>query len=336
MPDNILNLLIIQLFIVAILFGVVLWLLNINKNTSIEKKYKKFCIEPLSDNEVPLLDKVFNLYISFKKKLAKSLSKSKSMKDYSKKYEKYINKTRNSKDSAMDYVATKVIWAFIGIVLIVLSDLLRNSEITSYQIFFAFLLGFFSPDVYWYSKESFRRREVDKDMLKAIIIMNNAFKSGLSIMQAIYMVSSELDGPIADEFKKMYIDISFGLDMDLVFERFSKRINTEEAHYITTSLTVLNKTGGNIVEVFASVERSAFTRKKLKDELDSLSASANAIYKILIAIPLLLSFIIVILNPSYFKPLISTSVGKIVLCLIILIYVSYIFIVRRIVKMKGY
>ena len=335
MSTGIMNLFIVQIVIISLLFGIIFWFLKINKSIFIEKRFKKYCLEPLNNDEVPFLDKVISKYVSFKRKISKVLNKYNSMKDYSKKYEKYVNISEDKNATAMDFVATKVIWGVFGIILIILSDVLRYSGISFYQIAFAFLLGFFSPDVYWYSKDKYRKSQIDKDMLKAIIIMNNAFKSGLSIMQAIYMVSTELDGPIADEFKKMYIDISFGLDMDLVFERFTKRINTEEAHYITTSLAVLNKTGGNIVQVFASVERNAFTRKKLKEELGSLSASANAIYKILIAIPPILCLILFVLNPKYFMPLLITSIGRLILGLIIIIYVSYIVIVRKVVKVEG-
>jgi len=38
---------------------------------------------------------------------------------------------------------------------------------------------------------------------------------------------------ISEEFKKMYMDISFGLDMELVFERFTNRINTEESQALS-------------------------------------------------------------------------------------------------------
>ena len=335
MPSNIINLFIAQIIIITVLFGIIVWFIRFNKFIFIEKRFKKFCLEPLNNDEVPFLDRILNSYINIKFKISKSLIKMKSMKDYSKKYEKYLNKSEDKNSTAIDYVSTKVIWGVFGIFLIILSCVLRYSGLSFYQIAFSFLIGFYAPDLYWYSKEKYRKKQIDKDMLKAIIIMNNAFKSGLSIMQAIYMVSNELDGPISDEFKKMYIDISFGLDMDLVFERFTKRINTEEAHYITTSLAVLNKTGGNIVQVFSSVERNAFTRKKLKEELDSLSASANAIYKILIAIPPILSLILFILNPKYFMPLISTTIGKFIFGLIIAIYVSYILIIRKVVRIKG-
>ena len=130
----------------------------------------------------------------------------------------------------------------------------------------------------------------------------------------------------------MYIDLTFGLNTEVAFERFNQRVNNEEAKYITTSLNVLNRTGGNIVQVFASVERNAFTRKKLKEELKSLSSSANAIFKILVAIPVLLFLTIILMNPSYFNPLFTNPIGILILMLCIIIYVSYIVIIRKVVK----
>jgi len=153
-------------------------------------------------------------------------------------------------------------------------------------------------------------------------------------MQAIYMVSNELEGPISEEFKKMYIDLSFGLNMEVVFERFTNRIDTKEARYITTSLNVLNKTGGNIVQVFASVERNSFTRKKLEEELGALAASSSAIFKILVVIPVLLFLGIFILNPAYLIPLFLEPLGWFLILLMVLIYVVYIIVIRRVMKVK--
>jgi len=328
------NLLIGQLSIIFLLIAIALWFLRINKIIEIEKRYNKFCLEPLDNNNIPLLTKLTNIYNSINKKLSFYLSKSALLKDYSKKYEKYVISNNLYNKLPINFISTKFIYGILFVILIILSDILRYESITLLQSLTAFLIGFFIPDLYWHSKRQLRKKQIEKDMLKAIIIMNNSFKSGLSIMQAIYMVSNELDGPIAEEFKKMYIDISFGLVMDLVFERFAKRVNTEEAYYITTSLSVLNKTGGNIVQVFASVEKSAFTRKKLKEELDALAASANAIYKILIFIPIFFTIIIVLVRGEYFLPLFTTSTGRLILILILLLYFSYIFIIKKIVRIK--
>lgn len=328
------NLFVIQMIMIVILFGIVLWLINIYNVSKLERRFAKFSVNIIKDNELSLFDKLINFYNNSKKKLAKGLYKLKIFDDYSKKYEKYCDNTRIIREDPMEYIATKVFIGFAMMILIIISDIFQYKGVTFLQTITAFLIGFFILDIFLISKTKMRKKQIEKDMLKAIIIMNNSFKSGLSIMQAIYMVSNELDGPISEEFKKMYLDLSFGLNMEVVFDRFTTRIDTKEARYITTSLNVLNKTGGNIVQVFASVERNSFTRNKLQEELGSLAASSSAIFKILVVIPILLFLGIFILNTSYFIPLFQDPMGIMLLLIILLIYVVYIIVIRRVMKVK--
>lgn len=328
------NLLIVQIIIIVLLFGIVIWLLRLNRLTRLERRFNKFTVSVIKDNELSLFDKLIKIYNNAQKRMSKFLYKLKIFDEYSKKYEKYCDNTRIIRADPMDYMSNKVFAGLAMMGLIIISDVFQYKGITFLQLFSTFLIGFFIPDVFLLSKTKMRKMQIEKDMLKAIIIMNNSFKSGLSIMQAIYIVSTELTGPISEEFKKMYIDLSFGLNMEVVFERFTKRIDTKEARYITTSLNVLNKTGGNIVQVFASVERNSFTRKKLQEELGALAASANAIFKILVVIPILLFVGIFLLNPTYFVPLFTDPIGIFILIVIILIYILYIIIIRRVMKVK--
>lgn len=333
MNNNIgIDLFIIQSVVALLFIFIILWFLRIKKVSNLNKRFSRFCLEPLEDDSISLFDKGKNFYNEIRKKLSRGLIKLTIFNDYSKKYQKYCDKSKIIRDDAMAYIADKVIVGFLCIVVVILSDMFQYKAFSFMQFITAFLIGFFIPDVYLYIREGIRKKQIEKDMLKAIIIMNNAFKSGFSIIQAIYTVYHELDGPIADEFRKLYIDLTFGLNTEVAFERFNKRVDNKEAKYITTSLNVLNKTGGNIVQVFASVERSAFTRKKLEEELKSLSASANAIFKILVFIPVLLFIAILLMNPTYFNPLFTTSIGLAILGLIVIIYISYIFIISKVVK----
>ena len=65
----------------------------------------------------------------------------------------------------------------------------------------------------------------------------------------------------------MHQEMKYGLSVDVVFDRFAKRMNLEEAEYLSSSLTILNRTGGNIVAVFNSIEKTLFDKKKLNEEL---------------------------------------------------------------------
>ena len=140
--------------------------------------------------------------------------------------------------------------------------------------------------------------------------------------------------PISDEFKKMYLDMKYGLSVDAVFDRFAKRVDLEEAVYLSSSLTILNKTGGNIVEVFSSIERTLFDKKKLNEELKNISASPNMIINVLFIIQIVFVLIIYILNPNYFKPLFESTLGYMIIGIMVLMFIIYVVLLKRIMKIE--
>ncbi|MFV3037665.1 type II secretion system F family protein, partial [Klebsiella pneumoniae] len=85
-------------------------------------------------------------------------------------------------------------------------------------------------------------------------------------------------------------------------ERFARRVKLQEAVYVSSSLTVLNKTGGNIVEVFSSIERTLFDKKKLKEEMKNISSAPKIVVIILSIVPVLFIGVVYLLNPTYFNP----------------------------------
>ena len=172
-----------------------------------------------------------------------------------------------------------------------------------------FFVGYYLLDVYLYFYQKKQNKLISNELLRAIIIMNNAFKSGKSTLQALKIAADELPEPINDEFEKMYLDMKFGLSVDTVFDRFAKRVNLEEAVYVSSSLKILNKTGGNIVEVFSSIEKTLFDKKKLNEELKNISANPKMIVKVLLLIPIVFILLIYILDPSYFNPLFESVLG---------------------------
>ena len=164
--------------------------------------------------------------------------------------------------------------------------------------------------------------------------MNNAFKSGMNIMQAVNIVENELEGAIKEEFKKINIDIKYGLSLETVFERFYNRVKIEDIKYIASSLSLINKTGGNIVKVFGSIEKNYYDKKKIKNEMKSLVSSSMFMFRLLIGMPILLCLIILVVNPSFFLPLITTDTGKLIIVLILILYTLYVIVVRKIMKVN--
>ena len=325
--------LIVNIILIMIFIVFVVWFLKQVRISKLNKRINTYTIVN-DDSRHSLFDIITDFYINLRKKISKNLEKSTFLKKYSLKYEKYIDKKKPGIHDPMEYVATKFILSILAIFILIVSMVIQNEAITFIKVFVAFTLGFFALDIILLSRGKIIEHQMKNDLLKAITIMNNSFKSGRSIVQTIKIVSDEIDGPLKEEFKKMYEDLSYGLEIEAVFKRFNARVNLKEVKYITTSLTILNKTGGNIVDVFSSIEKTVFNNKKLDDELHNLSAASKALYRILIMIPIVFTIVIYLLDNSYFMPLYSSALGIAIIIFIVILYIVYIIIVKRIIKVK--
>jgi len=329
---NINSLNIIQIIIIASLFIVIILLFRQNIAIKYERRIGRYSIDPINHKFNSLFDNVKKRYDKLIIKLRKPLSKSGIIKILSKKYEKY--EIYGERKKSIDYVINKILIGFMFVLLVIFAEVLQGQLIGGWELILYFILGYYILDLYLIYIKKRRIKLIKEQMLRAIIIMNNAFKSGKSTLQAVEIASKELSEPINHEFEKMYKDMKYGLAVDTVFERFSKRIDIEEARYVSSSLTILNKTGGNIVKVFSSIEKTLFSKKKLNEELKNLTASSNMIVKLLLVVPIIFVGIIYLLNPTYFSPLFSSPLGYMIIILIILMFIVYVWFLQKIMKVK--
>lgn len=327
-------LLVVQYLLIFTIFVSLIVLLKFNSTTKKEKRIAKYSLEPLSNDSESIYEIIGNSFKRITKKISKLLSKSVFITKYSKRYEKYIDFSTDYETTALDLISNKVIAAIIGIVILLIFDICRGTFVSGGDLFIVLVFGFFSPNIFYLYNNKLRKKQIEDDLLKAVIIINNAFKSGRTIVQAVGIVKDELSGPISDEFRKIYLDLSYGLSVEVVFGRFAKRIDSPQASYIASSLTILNQTGGNIVKVFNSIEKYFFNQQKLKAELKSLTAAARAIFKILLFIPVALCILIFVINPEYFYPLFTSTAGLVVMVMIIVIYIIYIIVIRKVMNVR--
>lgn len=333
MDANLFLLTLLKYFIFVFLFIVILWLLRKQKSLKLERRIGRYSLTPLKNKtkNKTLTEEIKTLYKTAIIKLRKPLSKMSFLNNLSKKYSKY---TINESDKTIDFISKKLLISFIFIILVIITKIIKLKTFSIFSLIIYFIFGFYLYDIYLIIERKRRNKIIEDQILRAIIIMNNAFKAGKSTLQAVEIASKELNEPISNEFQKIYKDMKYGLSIDTVFERFAKRVEVEEARYVSSSLTVLNQTGGNIIKIFSSIEKTLFDKKKLQEELKNLTASSKLIVKILLIIPIIFTLLIYVLNPTYFAPLLNSTLGILILIVILLMFILYIVILRKITKVK--
>ncbi|MDE5587489.1 MAG: type II secretion system F family protein, partial [Bacilli bacterium] len=258
----------------------------------LSRRLENYTIEPLAEHESSVGDSVYLVGLDMLERISGWLGKSEMVGEYSKRYEIYLTNKETSNFSLIEFIAKKMIWGILFLGFYFLLCGLRIYTPSILWTLFFFLVGFFLPDIYWESRRRKRMNQIEEDLLKSVTIMGNSFKAGKSIIQSLEIVSKELSGPLGEEFYRMHVDLKFGLELEMVLDRFYQRVPIEEVRYITTSLIILNRTGGNISDIFESIEANFLDQRKLTKELKSTTASASAISKILMFLPFFIVLLI--------------------------------------------
>lgn len=324
---------ILKILIFLICIYLLLVIFRIIKATKNNQRISKYTITNKKITGLSFGETIVTVYYKFRHVLVNFLTKLNVTKKAIKHYEKYDHSYKKKYNSGYEILANKICLSlFLGFVYIISSLIANNVSLVVLLIYV--LIGYYSYDVYLLIYEYKRNKQIENDLLKSIIIMNNAFKSGYNITQAITMVSKDLTGPISEEFAKINIDLKYGLEIKDVFERFYNRVKVKDASLITSSLSLLSLTGGNLIPIFNSIEKSFTNKKRIKDELSAMTSSSKFVYYFLLVMPIILSSILYLLSPTYFKPLITHPLGIIVILLVIILYISYIVIIRKILKVE--
>lgn len=331
MDTSLLILIITQVILLSIIFTVVYIFIMNRISIDLNKRFENYSLTSIKDDSIPFFDRMYAFIWKIIKSISKFLDKSELLRNYGKKYNKYISYNELEIKSGIDYVSIKFIVSFILGLTYLISTFIR----IKYNNMFLLLIlfgSFFLMDVYYSINYKRKRKRIENDLLSAIIVMNNAFKSGMNILQAVQIVEQELTGPIQEEFKKISLDIKYGLSLETVFNRFYKRVKIDDIKYLTSSLSLINKTGGNIIKVFESIEKNFYDKMKIKEEMNSLTSSSLFMFRLLLIMPILLIIVVLVLNPAYFLPLIETAIGKVIIATIIILYILYVIVIRKVLK----
>lgn len=295
------------------------------RSSLFEKRISKYTVKPIGREYLTISDEVESKYSKLCDLLANSIRNNRLFKNYIKNYYYF-------KYDGAHLIANKILIGIIfGFCAFIISFLSFRNDFILITIGFLFL-GYLIPDILNYFKKKKLEKTISKDLINVITIMNHSFASGKSIIQAIDDVIESIDGTLKYEFIKIKMDITFGLELETTFKRFYERVPLDEVNYLTTSLIVLNRTGGNISKIFKTIENNFYSKKQIEEELKSSTSSSRFVYFLLIIMPIIMVIIITIFNPDYFICLFNNIIGFLILTLILVLYITYIIVIKKLLK----
>ena len=179
------------------------------------------------------------------------------------------------------------------------------------------------------------QRRVDKfvgQMVDGLGLMSNGMRSGLSVVQAMGLVSQEMPDPIHQEFDLILSQNKLGVSLEEAFVNLSKRMVADEVEMFVTSVNILKETGGNLSETFDTITTLIRERIKVEGKIKALTAQAFGQGVILMCVPPFMAIVLSQTDPELMKPMFTHPLGWAALSGVIVLEVAAFFVIRKVTQ----
>lgn len=148
----------------------------------------------------------------------------------------------------------------------------------------------------------FIKRRTDQFTAKfpdAIELLVRGLRSGLPVTETLGVVSSEVPGPVGEEFKLVTDRIKIGKTMEDALQETADRLNTPEFSFFCITLAIQRETGGNLAETLSNLADVLRKRAQMKLKIKAMSSESKASAYIVGSLPFIIFIMIYWINPKY-------------------------------------
>ncbi|WP_288378928.1 type II secretion system F family protein [uncultured Massilia sp.] len=136
----------------------------------------------------------------------------------------------------------------------------------------------------------------------ALELLTRGLRSGLPIAETLGIVSSEIPGPVGEEFKLITERIKIGKTMEQALQETADRLGTPEFQFFVITLSIQRETGGNLAETLSNLATVLRQRAQMKLKIRAMSSESKASAYIIGVLPFLVFGMICYINFNYMTP----------------------------------
>jgi len=196
------------------------------------------------------------------------------------------------------------------------------------------IIGLILPRFYVKYRQAMRIRNIDTQLVDALILISNALKSGYSFLQGVELVADEAPEPICVEFRRMLREVNLGLPVEDALDHIIDRVPSEDLDLVVTSVKIQRTVGGNLAEVLDKIIHTIRERIRIKGEIGTLTAQGKLQGIILTLLPPAMMIGVSAIAPEFMEPLYTTLPGKLMLAWAFMLQLIGGFFIFKIVDIK--
>lgn len=169
--------------------------------------------------------------------------------------------------------------------------------------------GALAPYLYYRHLGGRRLRRIEQQLPDALDLMAHAMQAGHAFSSALRMVAQEGPEPIAQEFRKTFEEINFGVSVPDALVNLAARVDSTDLRYFVIAVVIQRETGGNLAGLLTGIAVLIRDRFKLAGAVRVLSSEGRLSAWILGLLPFVLGAAVNFLNPKFMSVLWTDPAG---------------------------
>ncbi len=132
-----------------------------------------------------------------------------------------------------------------------------------------------------------------------IELIVRGLRSGLPVTETLAIISSEVPGPVGEEFKMITERIRIGKTMEDALQETADRMGIPEFQFFCITLAIQRETGGNLAETLSNLADVLRKRAQMKLKIRAMSSESKASAYIVGSLPFVVFTLLWWVNPDY-------------------------------------
>lgn len=157
------------------------------------------------------------------------------------------------------------------------------------------------------SKAKKRMGMIEEQLPDAVELMVRSLKVGHPFVNAISIVSKEIQDPLASEFGVISDEAAYGRDIGEALKDMAERLDMQDLRFLAVAVTIQQQSGGNLAEILAGLAKVIRARFRLFRRVKAITAEAKWSGKFLSAFPVVALIVINVADPNYYDEVRETA-----------------------------
>jgi len=186
------------------------------------------------------------------------------------------------------------------------------------------------PSIVYKRMRAKRLRRFEEQLPDGLIMVAGAMRAGASLNIAMEGLVKEQPAPLSQEFDLLLREQRLGVDFDVSMQNMEKRIPLQDFSMLVTALRINREVGGNLADTMESLGETLRRKAMMEGKINSLTAQGKLQGIVMTGLPVLMGFLLYLLEPEAMSKLWTTPIGYGVLCVIIVMEALGYFMIKKI------